>query len=238
MEATIEVTDLRKRFGQTVGARRHLVHGHARERDRVRRPQRRRASRPRCGSSSVSTRPISGSALIGGQPYASLRHPLRHVGSLLDAAALHPSRSARNHLLWLAHSQGLSARRVDEVIEQAGPARRWRAARPAASRSGCASGSGSPRRCSATRRADSRRAVQRHGPGGDRLDARLPARARRRGPGGARLQPPDERAGGHRHASGRDRPRQARRRHERRRADRRRLRRPGHAAHQRAHRAR
>jgi ABC-2 type transport system ATP-binding protein len=49
-----------------------------------------------------------------------LRHPLNHVGSLLDAAALHPSRTARNHLLWLAHSQGLSARRVDEVLEHAG----------------------------------------------------------------------------------------------------------------------
>ena len=61
-----------------------------------------------------------GSALIGGQPYASLLHPLRHVGSLLDAAALQPSRSARNHLLWMARSQGLGARRVDEVIEQAG----------------------------------------------------------------------------------------------------------------------
>ena len=43
-----------------------------------------------------------------------------HVGSLLNAAALHPSRSAGNHLLWLAHSQGLTARRVDQVIEQAG----------------------------------------------------------------------------------------------------------------------
>jgi ABC-2 type transport system ATP-binding protein len=42
------------------------------------------------------------------------------VGSLLDAGALQPSRSARNHLLWLAHSQGLGASRVDEVIEQAG----------------------------------------------------------------------------------------------------------------------
>jgi ABC-2 type transport system ATP-binding protein len=62
----------------------------------------------------------AGAALIGGQPYASLRHPLSHVGSLLDAAALQPSRSARNHLLWLAHSQGFGARRVDEVIEQAG----------------------------------------------------------------------------------------------------------------------
>jgi ABC-2 type transport system ATP-binding protein len=61
-----------------------------------------------------------GTALIEGKPYRSLRHPLSHVGSLLDAAALHPSRSARNHLLWLAHSQGLAARRVDQVIEQVG----------------------------------------------------------------------------------------------------------------------
>jgi ABC-2 type transport system ATP-binding protein len=61
-----------------------------------------------------------GSALIGGRPYASLVHPLRQVGSLLDAAALQPSRSARNHLLWLAHSQGLGVRRVDEVIEHSG----------------------------------------------------------------------------------------------------------------------
>jgi ABC-2 type transport system ATP-binding protein len=61
-----------------------------------------------------------GSALVGGRPYRSLRHPLSHIGALLDAAALQPSRSARNHLLWLAHSQGLRARRVDQVIEQAG----------------------------------------------------------------------------------------------------------------------
>ncbi|GAA4691975.1 ATP-binding cassette domain-containing protein [Phytohabitans rumicis] len=61
-----------------------------------------------------------GTALIGGRPYRSLRRPLCQVGSLLDAGALMPSRTARNHLLWLAHSQGLTARRVDEVIEQAG----------------------------------------------------------------------------------------------------------------------
>ena len=61
-----------------------------------------------------------GTALIGGRPYRSLHHPLSHVGSLLDAGALQPSRSARNHLLWLAHSQGLSARRVDEVVEKSG----------------------------------------------------------------------------------------------------------------------
>ena len=62
----------------------------------------------------------AGRALIGGRPYRSLRRPLCQVGSLLDAAALQPSRSARNHLLWLAHSQGLGARRVDAVLDQAG----------------------------------------------------------------------------------------------------------------------
>jgi ABC-2 type transport system ATP-binding protein len=64
--------------------------------------------------------PDAGTALVGGHRYASLRYPLRHVGSLLDAGALQPSRTARNHLLWLAHSQGLDARRVSAVIEQAG----------------------------------------------------------------------------------------------------------------------
>jgi ABC-2 type transport system ATP-binding protein len=64
--------------------------------------------------------PDSGQALVGGQPYASIRRPMSRIGSLLDAGALQPSRSARNHLLWLAHSQGLTARRVDQVIEEAG----------------------------------------------------------------------------------------------------------------------
>jgi ABC-2 type transport system ATP-binding protein len=62
----------------------------------------------------------AGQALVGGRPYRSPRDPLRHVGSLLDAAAPQPSRTARNHLLWLAHSQGLTARRVDEVLDHAG----------------------------------------------------------------------------------------------------------------------
>jgi ABC-2 type transport system ATP-binding protein len=61
-----------------------------------------------------------GTALIGGKPHVALRTPLTHVGALLDAGALQPSRSARNHLLWLAHSQGLSGRRVDQVVAQAG----------------------------------------------------------------------------------------------------------------------
>src|SRR5580692_3453866 len=64
--------------------------------------------------------PDTGAALVGGQRYASLRRPLTVLGSLLDAAALQPSRTARNHLLWLARSQGLGTNRVDEVIEQAG----------------------------------------------------------------------------------------------------------------------
>ena len=65
-------------------------------------------------------KPDQGTATVGGRPYQSLQSPLSHVGSLIDAAALQPSRSARNHLLWLAHSQGLTAKRVDEVVEQAG----------------------------------------------------------------------------------------------------------------------
>jgi ABC-2 type transport system ATP-binding protein len=64
--------------------------------------------------------PDAGQVLIGGRPYVSLRDPLTQVGALLDAAALQPSRTGRNHLLWLAHSQGLGARRVDEVIALAG----------------------------------------------------------------------------------------------------------------------
>ncbi len=64
--------------------------------------------------------PDAGTATIGGRPYHALKNPLRHVGTLLDAGALQPSRSARNHLLWLAHSQGLRAGRVDEVIAAAG----------------------------------------------------------------------------------------------------------------------
>jgi ABC-2 type transport system ATP-binding protein len=64
--------------------------------------------------------PDAGTATIGGHQYRILKDPLSHVGSLLDAAALQPSRSARNHLLWLAHSQGLKAARVDEVIALTG----------------------------------------------------------------------------------------------------------------------
>ncbi|HZU57272.1 MAG TPA: ATP-binding cassette domain-containing protein [Actinocrinis sp.] len=65
-------------------------------------------------------RPDSGRALINGRPYASLRIPLTQVGALLEAKAFHKGRTARNHLLCLAQSQALPARRVDEVIDLVG----------------------------------------------------------------------------------------------------------------------
>jgi len=119
VEATIEVRELRKRYGSTLAldglsftVAPGTVTGFV---------------GPNGAGKSTTMRailgldtPDEGTALIGGQPYASLRHPLHHVGSLLDAAALHPSRTGRNHVLWLAHSQGLNAQRVDAVIEQAG----------------------------------------------------------------------------------------------------------------------
>jgi ABC-2 type transport system ATP-binding protein len=64
--------------------------------------------------------PDSGSALIGGKPYSELTWPLREVGGLLDAKAFHPARTARNHLRWLALTNDIPLRRVDEVLDQVG----------------------------------------------------------------------------------------------------------------------
>ncbi|MEO5664382.1 MAG: ATP-binding cassette domain-containing protein [Nocardioides sp.] len=65
-------------------------------------------------------RPDSGHATVGGCAYRDLSRPLTEVGALLDAGALHPARRARDHLRWLARSQHLSLRRVDEVLELVG----------------------------------------------------------------------------------------------------------------------
>ncbi|MFD5461312.1 ATP-binding cassette domain-containing protein [Kitasatospora sp. NPDC127059] len=65
-------------------------------------------------------RPTAGHALIDGRPYAGLADPLRQVGALLDAQALHGGRTARGHLRWLAASNGLPERRVGEVLAQVG----------------------------------------------------------------------------------------------------------------------
>jgi ABC-2 type transport system ATP-binding protein len=64
--------------------------------------------------------PDRGTALVGGRRYQTLRTPLLHVGALLDAAAVHPGRRARDHLLWMAQSNGLASGRVDEVLELVG----------------------------------------------------------------------------------------------------------------------
>ena len=65
-------------------------------------------------------RPQSGIALINGRRYRDLKDPLRTVGALLEAKTVHPGRSARNHLLFLAQTQGLPARRVEEVLALVG----------------------------------------------------------------------------------------------------------------------
>ncbi len=60
--------------------------------------------------------PDSGSATIDGRPYRELRNPLRSVGALLEAKSIHSGRTASNHLLFLAQTQGLPASRVDEML--------------------------------------------------------------------------------------------------------------------------
>ena len=61
-------------------------------------------------------RPTSGSVTVDGRRYADHPAPLREVGALLEARALHPGRSARDHLRWLAASNAIPAGRVDEVL--------------------------------------------------------------------------------------------------------------------------
>ncbi len=65
-------------------------------------------------------RPNSGTALVNGTAYAGVRWPLREVGALLDAKGVHPGRSARAHLTWMAQSNGIPTRRVDEVLDLVG----------------------------------------------------------------------------------------------------------------------
>ncbi|NUR85195.1 MAG: ATP-binding cassette domain-containing protein [Nonomuraea sp.] len=128
MRATIEVNGLRKRFGSTQaldGMTFTVTPGRVTG-----------FVGPNGAGKSTTMRVIlgldaadEGTALVGGRPYRSLRDPLGHVGALLDASALQPSRTGRDHLLWLARSQGIGARRVDEVIDLVGlgPAARRRA---------------------------------------------------------------------------------------------------------------
>jgi ABC-2 type transport system ATP-binding protein len=118
-QATIEMTGVRKRYGETValdGMSFSVQSGRVTG-----------FIGPNGAGKSTAMRvilgldaPDEGSALVGGQPYGTLHRPLTHVGALLDADALQPSRSGRNHLLWMARSQRISAGRVDDVIDMVG----------------------------------------------------------------------------------------------------------------------
>src|SRR5919106_295818 len=119
MDATIEVRGLRKHYGHTVavdGLSFTVAPGEVTG-----------FVGPNGAGKSTTMRlilgldaPNEGTALVGGREYASIPHPLHEVGALLDASALHPSRRARDHLLWMAHSNGISQKRVDEVIDFVG----------------------------------------------------------------------------------------------------------------------
>jgi ABC-2 type transport system ATP-binding protein len=125
MDARLEAQGLRKRYGSTVAVdglsftvRPGVVTGFV---------------GPNGAGKSTTMRlflgldaPDTGTALVGGRPYAELARPLREVGALLDAGAFHPGRSAREHLRWLAASNGLPRGRVDEVLDQVGLVRATR----------------------------------------------------------------------------------------------------------------
>jgi ABC-2 type transport system ATP-binding protein len=65
-------------------------------------------------------RPSEGSVTVNGRPYAGLYSPMREVGALLDAKAVHGGRSAYNHLLCLAQTNDIPRQRVDEVLSIVG----------------------------------------------------------------------------------------------------------------------
>jgi ABC-2 type transport system ATP-binding protein len=65
-------------------------------------------------------RPSGGRVTVNGSRYAALKSPLREVGILLDAKAVHPGRSARAHLLAIAATHGIGRKRVNEVIALTG----------------------------------------------------------------------------------------------------------------------
>lgn len=119
MDATIEVDNLHKRYGRTVA-----VDGLS---FAVKPGQITGFVGPNGAGKSTTMRailgldaPDSGTALVGGRRYQDITNPLLAVGALLDASALHPGRRARDHLLWMAHSNGIGKRRVDDVLELVG----------------------------------------------------------------------------------------------------------------------
>ena len=230
MEATIEVRGLRKRFGPTLaldGMTFTVAPGQVTG-----------FVGPNGAGKSTTMRvilgldaPDEGTALVGGRRYAALHRPLTHLGSLLDAAALQPSRTGRNHLLWLAHSQGLDAARVDAVIGQAGLDK---AARRQAG--GYSLGMRQRLGIAAALLGDPPVLMMDEPFNGMDPEGIIWMRGFLRslaaaGPGGAGVQPPDERTGRHRRPPGDRRPGQGHRRHQHPRPAGGGVRRPGHAAH-------
>jgi ABC-2 type transport system ATP-binding protein len=119
MQSTIEVDGLTKRFGRTVAVddlsfavQPGKVTGFI---------------GPNGAGKSTTMRlvmgldfPQAGTATVAGRRYRDLPEPLTTIGALLDAGAPHPGRTARNHLLWLAYSNGIGRARVDAVLAQVG----------------------------------------------------------------------------------------------------------------------
>ncbi len=64
--------------------------------------------------------PTTGMTKVNGKRYADHRAPLREIGVLLEARAVHPGRSARDHLLAIGATHGISAKRVDHVLDMVG----------------------------------------------------------------------------------------------------------------------
>jgi ABC-2 type transport system ATP-binding protein len=119
MDATVETHGVTKRYGRTIAVDGLSI-----------------AVRPGCvtgfvgpnGAGKTTTMQLllglaaadSGEALLQGKRYVTIPRPLTVVGALLDARAFHPSRSARSHLRWMAQSNGIPRRRVDEVLRLVG----------------------------------------------------------------------------------------------------------------------
>ena len=160
--------------------RRPVVRGPARAGHRASSGRTGRARARRCVAWSASTEPTAARPRSPAASYRQLAAPLHEVGVLLDAGYVHPGRSGRNHLRWLAASNGIAWSRVDEVLALVGHdrCRQPQAAQLLARHEAAAR----HRRHVARRPADDhpRRAGQRARPRGHPLDPRLPPALRRR----------------------------------------------------------
>lgn len=119
VDATIETQALTKRYGRKVAVDNLSI---------AVRPGRVTAFVGPNGAGKTTTmqlllglvRQQSGEALVAGRRYADIDRPLTVVGALLNAGAVHPARSARSHLRWIARSNGIGRGRPDEVLRLVG----------------------------------------------------------------------------------------------------------------------